>query len=235
MCMVAGVLVLPRVVRGVGINMPRVLLLVQVLLVLVHKAGVVGIQVVAVPAVVIVSVLPRVRVVVLVVVVVVYMGRLCRVRRCVGVGSRSRHMHLLVLLLHRRRGVRMHRCSMLRGGWNWCWNSRWCRHSSMYGAARMLLGWRVGWRQGIKQRIMLLNFWLDVLWVLVRGVICNLHVGPLQLRTQAASRHREQRASTMHKVRHMVCMGRCEDGARVLDVEHRHTLTHTAGIAWCQS
>lgn len=210
----AAVMVLPRVVCCC--IMVSVVLVV-VLLVLVHKARVVSIQIVGVPGVVIVRLLPlwdvpRVSgvmgVMVLVVVVVVYMGGLCGVWGVCGVcRGRSRHVVLLLLLallvLYRCRGVHRHGCSVLRGCWGGCVRcgcGRW--GGNRFGGARsgrMLLGLCVCWWQVVQEGVVLLNLRLNVLRVgmlLVLGVVGNLDMGSQQLGAQTAGRGGERSSRT---------------------------------------
>ncbi len=174
-------------------------------MVLINKTGVVSIQVVCIPPLIIVSRLPfmvAALIVVLVVVVVVCVGHLRRmgrgraVRWCWGRGwvGRDRHRSRMVccmgvlvcclLLLYRGgRGVHGHGSSVLRR----CWG-RDRGSSRSRGACRWLLGLRVCWGKVVQKGIVLLRLGLYVLRVGVRvvGGFVDLDVGGVQLVAQAA-------------------------------------------------
>lgn len=181
--------------------LPRVVCIVC-LLVLVHKAGVVSIQAVGVPVLVVVIVpfmaLAMCCIKVLVVVVVVHMrglhgmGRVCCLGRCRN--RRRLLLGLLRLLLYWCCGMHRHWRSMLRGR---CWDGNrgwvvgWHRDRHRDGSARLLCVLRlcVCWGQVVINWVMLLNLSLDVLRVrlLVVGLFVDGHMGRVQLGTQTAA------------------------------------------------
>lgn len=209
------------IVAAVVVVLPRavcccIMVLVVVLLVLIYKARVVSIQIVCIPGVVIVSLLPlgdvpRVSgvmgVMVLVVVVVVYMGGLGGVWGVGGLGrGRNRHVVLLLmalLVLYRCRGMHRHGCSVLRGCGGWCVRCGCgCGGGNRFGGARgglLLLGLCVCWWQVVQEGVVLLNLSLNVLRVgmlLVLGVVSDLDMGSQQLGTQTAGGGVEGRRRT---------------------------------------
>lgn len=224
-CM-AVIVVLPRAVCIV------VCLLVHLsmLLVLIHKAGVVCVQAVGVPAGVVVCVLPLlcvalvmalglvvalcVSILVLVMVIVVCVAGLLGVWRgghsCRG---RGRDVRLLVgRVLYMCRGV--HGCSLLRGGagMNGRRRGSWRNGSRDRGAGRLLvvllvvLGLCVCWWQVVKQGVVLCDLGLDVLGVLVLVVrsIIHRHVsrGELGAQTVCGIVGGTRRAATQCRSRH---------------------------------
>jgi hypothetical protein len=160
----------------VAMVLPRV---VCSIVVLIHETGVVCIQVVCIPALVIVRRLPLMvcaLVVVLVVIVVVGVGGLRRVGRGSTLcwGGYGWYRHRSCLLVYRMGVLVMYILVMYRSGrcvhghWgsvNWRWGGDWGWDGSSRGGSAcrgllLLLGLRVGGREVVQQGIVLLGLGL---------------------------------------------------------------------------